>query len=805
VHSKVAAKTRVEGSGHRFGTGDAPDACKPGPEFRKSGVIGVVNGVYHCLRNALKHHQNCAKVTHPCDPTIDLPAKFLIIAGALLVLPHARAAEPTSCSTALERIPEESQPAAPDTDSGKITLYVGGIEGQLGDKPKASITGGIYVRQGNKLAGAESAHYDPENKTLFLEGGVKYEDPDTQVASRSGELSYDFGRIRFLGAKFSVASNNAHGAADIIQIDRQGELALQDVSYTTCEEGSNDWLLEARDINLDTIAGVGTARGVKLRFQGVPIFYTPYLSFPVGDARKSGVLSPQIGSTNRSGTEFVLPYYWNLAPNYDLTTTPRYLSDRGLQLQTQFRYLTKQSEGRADVEYLPDDNMFGDTRLMTRLRHRTIFDNEWRNRINFYQVSDDQYFEDLGGSLSSSSTTHLERNLIFDYYTDTLSLFGQLQDYQTIDDAIQPEDRPYRRVPQLLMSANWPDRWLGADLRVNGELVDFQRDTGVTGWRLNMAPEVRLPISRPGWFITPAIAIDLTQYALENTEPGQRGSPGRALPISSLDLGMVLERTMKSGNGHRSQTLEPRVLYVHVPYRDQSDLPVFDTITPDLNLVELFRKNRYLGVDRIADTDQVSLGITSRVIDDSTGRELLTATIGQTRYLSASGVTLPDEPLITNDTSDYVAEVHLQVHDDIKLDFGHQWGDEDRGTQWSQARLQYRPANNEILNFSYRYRRDLVKQGDVSWSWPLASRWNVVGRYNYSFRDNEALEQFFGIEYESCCWGLRLVTRRHLSTRDGTRESSIGLQLILKGMSSVGTAADEMLERGILGYSADVR
>lgn len=702
-------------------------------------------------------------------------------------------------------MPEESRPVPTDSDSGTITLEVGGVEARLGDKPTATMTGGIYLRQGNKLAGAESARFDPESKTLLLDGGVRYEDPETRVSSQSGELSYDFGRIRFLGAQFSVESNNAHGAADVIQIDRQGVLGLEGVSYTTCEQGSNDWLLEARDIDLDTIRGVGTAKGVKLRFQGVPIFYAPYLSFPVGDARKSGVLSPQIGSTNRSGTEIRVPYYWNIAPNYDATITPRYLSDRGPQLQTQFRYLTKQSGGRVDLENLPDDNMYGDSRTMTRLQHHTIFDNDWRNRINFYQVSDDQYFEDLGGSLSSSSTTHLERNLIFDYYTDTLSLLGQVQDYQTLDEAVQPEDRPYRRVPQFWMRADWPDRWLGTELRFDGEVVNFERDTGVTGWRLNAAPEVRLPISGPGWFVTPAVAFDLTQYALQHTEPGQRSSPGRALSISSLDLGMVLERDMRVGGSHRVQTLEPRVLYVHVPYRDQSDLPVFDTITPDLNLVELFRKNRFLGVDRIADTDQVSLGITSRVIDDSTGRELLTATIGQTRYLSSSGVTLPDEPLITNDTSDYVAEVHFAVHDDIRLDFGHQWGEEDRGTKWSQARLQYRPGTNEILNLSYRYRRDSLKQGDISWSWPLGSRWNFVGRYNYSFRDEEALEQFFGIEYESCCWGLRLVTRRHLSTRDGTRESSIGLQLILKGMSSVGTAADEMLERGILGYSADLR
>jgi LPS-assembly protein len=244
---------------------------------------------------------------------------------------------------------------------------------------------------------------------------------------------------------------------------------------------------------------------------------------------------------------------------------------------------------------------------------------------------------------------------------------------------------------------------------------------------------------------------------------------------------------------------------VHVPYREQSGLPVFDTIAPDLNLVQLFRKNRYLGVDRIADTDQVSMGVTSRILDLSTGRELVSATIGQTRYLSTSGVALPGEEIIPNETTDYVAKIRFLLNKTLNFDVGHQWGEQDRGTTRSEARLQYRPDSNKVFNIGYRYRRDSLEQGDVSWSWPIGSKWNFVGRYNYSLRDNTALEQFFGLEYESCCWGLRIVTRRHISTRDGTRDSAFGLQLILKGMSSVGTAADKLLERGILGYSEDLR
>jgi LPS-assembly protein len=224
-----------------------------------------------------------------------------------------------------------------------------------------------------------------------------------------------------------------------------------------------------------------------------------------------------------------------------------------------------------------------------------------------------------------------------------------------------------------------------------------------------------------------------------------------------------------------------------------------------LHLIQLYRANRYLGVDRIADTDQVSFGVTSRIFDVSTGRDLVAATVGQIRYLSSSGVVLPNQNPSTTESSDYIAKLSFLLNKNINFDLGHQWGSSSDGTTQSEARIQYAPSTNKVLNLAYRFRRDSHEQGDLSWSWPIGGQWNFVGRYYYSLRDDEALEQFFGLEYESCCWGLRLVSRRHISTRDGTQDSSIGLQLILKGMASVGTAADKILERGILGYSADIR
>lgn len=665
------------------------------------------------------------------------------------------------------------------------------------------MSGGVLVRRGDRLAGADTALYDPEGRALLLRGNVRYEDPGNRVTGDSAVFAYETGQIRFEGAEFRLGQGGARGAAERFEIRREGTLELDDVSYTTCPPGSNDWVLEAGDIDIDTNARTGSAQNVKLRFQGVPILYSPYLSFPIGDARKTGFLTPEVGSAGRSGTELRVPFYWNIATNYDATLTPRLLTDRGLQVGTEFRYLSERNEGIAQVDYLPNDSQTGRNRYLTALDHQTIFENDWRNLIHYREVSDSSYFEDLGGSLSVSSITHLDRSIVFDYYGETWSILGRLQDYQTIDDALGPFEEPYRRLPQVAVSGTWPEQAVGFRYDFDGELVYFDRDVGVTGWRAHMAPMVSWPVEQAGWFVSPEVSLEHTMYGLNNTAAGQPDTPSRTLPIASIDTGMVLERRLGESDS-RIQTLEPRLMYVHIPFRNQAELPVFDTINPDLNLVQLFRKNRFLGVDRIGDADQLSIGVTTRLLDSVSGEELVSATIGQALYLSAQGVSLPDQPMATSESSDYIAELSFLVLEHVNFDVGHQWGTEGSGTVKSEARLQYRPRPNRILNLAYRFRRGSLEQGDVSWSWPLSDRWNFVGRYNYSLREDELLERFVGLEYESCCWGLRLVSRRHISTRDGTRDSSFGLQLVLKGMTSVGTAADQLLENGILGYTPDI-
>ncbi|MFQ5608663.1 MAG: LPS-assembly protein LptD [Woeseiaceae bacterium] len=743
------------------------------------------------------------RVNIPVAPLVSAVLKYaaLTFAGLIVTVSQAHGEEPLACQNTIA-----TELGEPRQDQDTIELSAGEFEATFGRRPSAMMGGGVVLRRGNKLAGADDAYYDPDDRAMHLNGNVRYEDPGTQIVSDSAEFSYDSGRIHFTGAEFSLGSNNARGAAAGLLITQEGQLQLDEVSYTTCPPHSVDWELRAGDIDLDTRAGTGTARNIRLKFKKVPILWAPYISFPIGDARKTGILTPEIGSSGRSGNEIRVPWYWNIAPNYDATITPRLLTSRGLQLQTEFRYLTEINDGIITAQYLPKDDLTDESRAFVSLQHRTRFGGGWRNRIDYQEVTDNQYFEDLGGSLSISSITHLNRSISFDWQTDTMSFFGQAQDYQTLDDAILPVEEPYQRLPQVLFRGYWPDALGRVAFGFDSEVVNFDRDVGVTGWRLNLAPSVTLPLHGAGWFFQPEVTFDHTRYDLSDTLPGDDTEPSRDIPISSIDTGLIFERDLNGTNGSRRiQTIEPRLLYVHIPFRDQDALPVFDTITPDLNLVQLFRKNRFLGVDRIGDTDQLSAGITSRILDVASGRELVSATIGQTRYLSDRQVTLPGVAMAIEEQSDYIAEVRFGFYENWNFDVGHQWASGPGDTTKSQARVQFRPASNKVLNFAYRFRRDSLEQGDVSWSWPVSGRWNFVGRYNFSFRDDEVLEQFFGLEYESCCWGLRIVSRRHISTRDGTRDSSFGLQLVLKGMTSVGTSADKLLERGILGYSAGLR
>jgi len=436
-------------------------------------------------------------------------------------------------------------------------------------------------------------------------------------------------------------NRNGRGFAKDIDLHSDGKVALENVRYTSCPVGNEDWSLSASQINLDTKLQEGVAHHVTMRFKDVPIFYTPYISFPLGDERKSGVLFPSLGHSGSNGFDAEVPYYFNLAPNYDLTVTPGVMTARGVQLAEDFRYLTANSHGQFDATFLPNDKQQHDNRSYLRYTDVTDFKRGLRFDADIAAVSDSNYFQSFAVGTEQTSVTFLERRADLLYYDDAWRIRAQLQNFQTIDVTVADADRPYSRVPRIQASALYPIKNSNFEFVFDSEAVNFLRGVGPNGVRLNLSPEIRWSSRGPGYFFEPAFGYDFTQYDLQDAGLGRPSTPSRALPYARVDTGLKFERETGS-QGQRTQTLEPRLVYSYVPYRNQDQLPIFDSGLPDLNLTELFRTNRYVGSDRIGDANQVALAVTTRLFDTVSGTQYLSATIGQIRYFSIPRVGLPD-------------------------------------------------------------------------------------------------------------------------------------------------------------------
>ncbi len=444
----------------------------------------------------------------------------------------------------------------------------------------------------------------------------------------------------------------------------------------------------------------------------------------------------------------------------------------------------------------------GRDRGYVRLRHLTDFTETLRLSAALEDASDSQYFEDFARGPEGTSITYLERRIELQFLGDGWRAFGLLQNFQTIDTAIDPLDRPYARAPQLFAEGDWPLGSGPLTAGVDGELVYFHRDDGVTGARAQLAPRLSLPWRAPGWFVVPSATYRQIAYSLSDAVPGEGDSPSFGAPTLAVDAGLAFDRG-SGRSGRLTQTLEPRVLYSWTPYRDQDGLPVFDTGLPELDMVRLFSIDRYVGGDRISDANRLAAGLTTRLIETASGRQYLTATIGQQYFFDKPRVSLPDERPETRGRSDIVAELGLSAYRDWSVDLAMQWDPDSSNTVLGQAAVQYRPAPDTVVNLGYRYRAGLVEQWETSAAWRLSNEWSVFGRYVYSARDDQTIDSFAGLEYEACCWRLRLVASRYLSNRTGEQSTSVAVQLELKGLSSVGTTSDTFLERGIRGYSRD--
>lgn len=722
-------------------------------------------------------------------------SRRLVAAIAASLTAHAAAADPLVCRVN-EPDPRLEELLAADPNDPRINIT--SDQGELGRAGDASLSGNVRIRMGQRLLTADKAEIDAERRSVRLEGAVEFLDPTLHVRGQGG--SFADGAGEFEGAQFELKERGVRGAARDVKLRGESVIDLFGVRYTACPPGNDDWKLHAERISIDQKTRIGTGSDVKLEFKGATLLYAPWVTFPVGDVRKSGLLFPTIGSSSRTGTQVAVPYYWNIAPNYDATITTRYFSSRGLRLDPEFRYLTQRSDGTVNLQYLFNDLEDGGSRSLVDLKHVTWLQPTTRLRLGAAHASDDRYFEDFGVGFEGTSVTHLNRVAEARHDSTHWSIVGRVQDYQILDPDLADAERPYTILPQVTATGRWRDLAPGLSATVRGEAAYFDRDTGVTGGRVDVEPALEWRAETRASYVAASAAWRATAYSLSDAAPGIDASPLRTVPTVSLDTGLVLERAAGSRDD-RLQTLEPRALFLYVPYRDQDDLPVFDTGLPDLNLVQLFRTNRYVGADRVGDASQLSVGVTSRLLDAAGGRQFLSATLGQAFYFRDPRVRLPDEPVRDRSTSDMVAELELTAFKNWSARLGYQWNPDLTHSERSEFYLQYRPTSERVVNAGYRFRRDLLEQVDVSAAWPIGGRWRAYGRWVYSLNEEKTLDQFAGFEYTSCCWAARIVTRRFVSSRTGDTDTSVGLQLELKGLSSVGVDNVAFLRDAIRGYS----
>ena len=689
------------------------------------------------------------------------------------------------------------------------------------NEKNVSAKGNVSLTQGNMSVTAERLDYDQTTDTATAPGKVRMNREGDVVTGADLTLKVDaeVGRIGDPTFFFSKSPDRpaqryeARGAAKRMDFEGPDKERLYDAYYTTCKLDQNDWYLRVSELSLDRARNIGTGINAFVEFKGVPILYMPYMTFPLNNERKSGFLAPTIGSSSNSGIEVAVPYYVNIARNLDATITPKIFTRRGLQLGAEFRYLNRDFLGQLDAEYLPADRLADRDRYLASVRHYQNLDKwlapGWSASINAQKVSDDNYFRDLSTRINNTAQTNLPRDLSLTYASDYGNLTARYLSFQTLQDpTAELILAPYRLAPQITFNAR-PNRWNGFELNTFGELTAFEHPTLVSGRRWLVYPSVSYPITRPYGFITPKVGFHATRYDLTRNTAGF-SSGTRTLPILSVDSGLAFERAATFFGQSITQTLEPRLFFLHVPFRDQSRLPLFSTSETDFSFAQIFNENLFVGGDRISDARQITAAVTTRFIGDLTGVERLRAAVGQRYYFSPQRVTLAtnaaigisETPAGNVSRSDFLAALSGQVSDRWTLDSGFQYSASRRQFQKTNVSARYNAEGGRLLNFSYRFTRESLKQIDVSTQWPfgrMAPAWTLVARANYSLRDARLIEGLFGVEYNQGCWEFRLVAHR-FATAAEKYSNSIQFQLELKGLSKLGVNPLETLKQNIPGY-----
>lgn len=715
------------------------------------------------------------------------------------------------------------------------------------------LTGNVSLQEAGRMVIGDKAHMDFSQQTgeIYL-ANYRIALTKADVTALEQPLGDGLAKLEIL---------TAHGQARHVTQVKPGLVVMQDVTYTTCTPTHNTWNLHATKMTLNKKTGRGVARNLVVRIHSVPVFYTPYLNFPIDKRRESGFLFPSFGSASGGGFDVILPYYFNLAPNYDATLAARWLTERGVMANGEFRYLTPTSAGRVSGGFLPNDrefnqfkhdanpkiypnntykNQFGLKDLLHDSNNRSQlswlntsqFGPHWSSKINYNYVSDDYYFQDFGTIPAVVSTNLLLREGDLHYASEHWDLYALVQDYQVLH-PINRQAIPdiYSRLPQFEFNGNYPDLIQGLSLQWQSAVTYFTRPKGpfdiqdpTAGWRQHLHPILSYPLSSAWGFITPSIELDSAAYQLSN--PGLK-RPGvywpnhidRSIPLFNIDSGLYFDREMNFAKQDYIQTLEPRFYYLYVPYRNQKDIPVFDSGLIPFSYAQLFRNNRFSGNDRIGDANQISVGFTTRMIDADRGYEKIKLGIGEILYFSDRRVTLCRTPNCTDQNfalgatsntfplSPVAADLQYHLNPFWSLTSSVAWSVQHSQVSNSSVGFQYRPTPKHVINLGYTFLRNgdiLLKeprgssknnlsQINTSFAWPINAHWSILGRIDYNMSHGYQQTVLGGIQYDACCWAIRLVGGRIFTAVNQhghpSANTAVYLQWQFKGLGNVGTGS----------------
>jgi LPS-assembly protein len=681
-------------------------------------------------------------------------------------------------------------PKAPDRSAAPMIIYADSLDASKQDQGEA--VGDVELFRADQYLKSDRILYHPVKEVVTVPGSVEYK--DQQLWLNGENAHYDFLQEsgEFYNIRYGLTGSSANGSADRIEMSGGQTSRLYDLFYTTCPGESPAWLLSAEELELKHDEGWASASKARLEFYGVPILYVPWFTFPIDDRRKSGFLYPNLGNTSDNGIEVGAPWYWNIAPNQDAIIEPRYFTNRGLMLSGEYRMMTRRTRGNVEFDYLHDDHDAPDSRSHYKIEHFAQPRKNWSTRLLVDRVSDNQFFEDFGSSIYQTSLQYL-------YSTATLKGAGRywslemLADtFQVIDESVLPENEPYKRLPRVLLQADKPFGSSGFGARLDSELVYFDREVGLTGARFDFMPSLYWEHHTSWGFIKPQAGYRYTSYGLDDMNQPINDSPSRGVGIFSVDSGLVFDRTNPDGS---TQTLEPRLYYLYVPYENQDDLPLFDSGEMTFGFSQLFNTNRFSGADRQGDANQVAMAVSSRNYDSSSGNMRWSVNAGQIFYLEPLRLQLEGQPEFTEDLSPFIAEFTWYASSRISARTGAQWDWEQSQIDVTTFGVTYTGGQGQRASFDYRFRRDRVDQFDIRAYWPVNESWRLMSQVNYSFQDDEMLELQGGFEYESCCWAVRTVMRRYLKNRDGDYRNGIYVELNLKGLASIGTRSRKLFDQ----------